>query len=725
MRYYIFNSLLHASKSATVIFDYLHSFDPEEIRNELVLFNKIQPRTSIVFYVCPELPDRQISNMMNELADILNMDEAEIFIYTYGPSGFNDENKNAIDKLKKSGLLNIVCNRNALIYSGTNFHYELPSKKHSPYLIRTANILSHNEEIYFIALCVLDEIKSKNYRHISCDSSSIMHIAFGLKQIKSIFGEKWEIPIDSFYSYHFIENEYAFKPNSLVLISASNSGNLEDRILEGLENDFDILTILMNCKNIERSNFLINLADYDSTVFSGVEKELYDSTDCKYCQDNSISVKVHSEQFLPSKVVTRQVVLRTSHKPKWLDKTVDGIGIKSALSCFKSEDLAKKRREVFLEVDQLFSDSNSFRCEFEKYLKNHMPANPDLIIFLQDASSKKLANEIWNYYSSISKEQIKRPIVVGELNGALMEEHLVILVVCGCITTGNQFNSVSRELRKFKNSSLHYFTIFSRLPSDEKFKILKNNLEFRSENKNNCVNKFHSLYKGFIPDNHSKQRLKHNKAPWENELEFWMKLENPPKFVVERIQLLGSNEGLVDNLFLANPFNNQNLQLRPNFAFYKFKKGHTPSQSIVYFIVLSILHSARNPSVSSSGQDDAEFIINHEHSHSLLSLDCFNRFNDGVIQASILRAALPIELDYASSSELSTAALKTFKDLFKNPELTVDNEGILEFLYAISIGKLQLRKKDGQELVEYLEEKYQTNNDIAYLLNLIKNLYSK
>ena len=139
-----------------------------------------------------------------------------------------------------------------------------------------------------------------------------------------------------------------------------------------------------------------------------------------------------------------------------------------------------------------------------------------------------------------------------------------IIIVCASITTGNQFNSVSRQLREFKNSSLHYFTLFSKLSNKQQLEILKKNLEYRSENKGVCVNKLHAVFEGYLPDINSQKRNKYSRPNWQNEVEFWERVDAQPDFVKGRIEILKNGSGLINDLFLLNPFNGNKLFLRPN-----------------------------------------------------------------------------------------------------------------------------------------------------------------
>ena len=67
----------------------------------------------------------------------------------------------------------------------------------------------------------------------------------------------------------------------------------------------------------------------------------------------------------------------------------------------------------------------------------------------------------------------------------------------------------------------------------------------------------------------------------------------------------------------------------------------------------------------------------------------FNRFNDGIIQASILRASKADELNYSLSFNHSNNMLSLINTFIKHKE-EQQGEAIFEFLYSIAIGKLRL-----------------------------------
>ncbi len=149
--------------------------------------------------------------------------------------------------------------------------------------------------------------------------------------------------------------------------------------------------------------------------------------------------------------------------------------------------------------------------------------------------------------------------------------------------------------------------------------------------------------------------------------------------------------GLSDDLFWANA-GRPRLELRPGFAFFPPLKEHTkPSQADVYFTMAAILHARR----SARGEDDSLF--QQEHLRKVLSPRCFDRFNDGVIQASLLRAAKLPELDYSIDENISKEMWQVLDFIFQARAVNA-GEAYREFLVALALKRLRLRIADMEQL---------------------------
>src|SRR5690606_40230559 len=100
------------------------------------------------------------------------------------------------------------------------------------------------------------------------------------------------------------------------------------------------------------------------------------------------------------------------------------------------------------------------------------------------------------------------------------------------------------------------------------------------------------------------------------------------------------------------------------------------SQSDVYFTIACVLNAMRN---SEDGLRQSNFVKN------LLDPFVFNRFNDGIIQAAILRSAKSEELNYSYSRQNSENMLMLLKTFVKHHS-EYQGEALLEFLHALAIG---------------------------------------
>jgi hypothetical protein len=76
----------------------------------------------------------------------------------------------------------------------------------------------------------------------------------------------------------------------------------------------------------------------------------------------------------------------------------------------------------------------------------------------------------------------------------------------------------------------------------------------------------------------------------------------------------------------------------------------------------------------------------------------FGRFNDGAIQASILRAALPRELNYSGHEEHSREAGRIIGRIIRSAK-EARGEASAEFLMAIATRSLLLRAKDLEAVI--------------------------
>lgn len=103
----------------------------------------------------------------------------------------------------------------------------------------------------------------------------------------------------------------------------------------------------------------------------------------------------------------------------------------------------------------------------------------------------------------------------------------------------------------------------------------------------------------------------------------------------------------------------------------------------MFITILAVLHELRQlrHGVRPLGRD--------VHSAKVISPRCFERFNDGVVQAALLRAAYPGELDYSSDHSLSEEMKGVLEFIFGHARVDA-GEATNDFLLALVAGQLRI-----------------------------------
>jgi hypothetical protein len=184
---------------------------------------------------------------------------------------------------------------------------------------------------------------------------------------------------------------------------------------------------------------------------------------------------------------------------------------------------------------------------------------------------------------------------------------------------------------------------------------------------------------------------------WAEELRLWrapeVDLLIPPGIrtdVEARIaRLRQTSKPLVDELFLAND-PERSLSLQPGFVFWPDGvPARKHSQADVYFTIASVLQQLR----SNAHKTQKSAIKSNWFQQTILAPENFGRFNDDIIQASILRAARPYEMNLADAPNDS----RELGRLIRRIILAADTErggAAAEFLLALATGRLRLRRSD-------------------------------
>ncbi len=732
--------------SATVIFCDRDEINEDILRAEIRLFYERNYQTDKIFVLGPEYLEKRLEEVFLDRFDLtfkgipkrqdISLKKG-LHIVKYDKFGnivnSGDLPKGFLSNFLNEGLQYIFIERGGLVTSDGTHHFVFPSRKHCDRFLRTGNILLYSSEIYFIAYALLKHFDESRHTQIYCDTSSINSLAFALIELKNRFlvePEKKQIPIESFSSYEgLFKNAIPYTSSALLLISASTSANILSYILDRHSMiDRDNVLILYFLGEADKyanikDQVICNLTQSDHNLNGVPLYDTYQEGNCELCSGGSYPVEVSGDVFLLEKPHINKILIGIKDPESYLSKFVQQFkSLKKEESVFKVnfKESANFKYEIYIDFYEIIAGLKShnrydvFRTKLHDYINQYIPSNTRYIIVLNDKASEDFGEYLLDYIKDNYAEG-KVPIIVPQDNFVdILNEKLEgsVVVVGSCISNGKNLLYISRALRKFDKLKIVYFIGISRTKNAKSLAQLKSNLKQGAYGiETNSFIEVETIY----CNNDSKD------TSWLTELSFLSKFidhlknqDKPPTGTIEYLekrkliiqQSRGLDKrGLANELFLPRATTDtfEELKLRKNFAFFNFTDYvDDVTQADVYFTISNIINTLRSNELK-LGKDKRPIksLQQSTYVRNLLDPANFDRFNDGIIQASILRGACAEELSYHIDSDLSQAMFGTFETLIKYHEQE-QGEALLEFLYALAINKLSLKVTHLSEIIKLI-----------------------
>ncbi len=645
-----------------------------------------------------------------------------------------------LKKIIRTGLYEIFKNNGGEIKSQVTHHYVFPSGKHCNKFLRTGNVLINGSEIFFIAFNLLKYYNPQVIKCIYSDTSSINSLVFSVIELKRRFTANLIAPhVESFGSYEkFEKSKFTKASESIVFISSSTSGRILNRLVE--QGDFGINQLVLiyylgDQIQQYQSQIVCDLTSNETNEIIGLNKfeTFLTSEQCKYCHSGSVPVKVSGDVFLLERPQINRILIGTKHAPKNISafieefKSINQTG-RNVLKCNFSE-LPSYNHEIYFDLKLLFENTDEDSKYWKKYdflLSQYLSSHLKYIIYLEDEASILLAK---NMQSRCVKLFKKTPQLISknEIKNINPKEktHYSVIIACSCLVTGKNLLYISRALRDFENMTITYFIGLARTRSKTYLDDIRKNLCQGAMFEQN-TNVFVTVDSIHLPTNESA-------TPWEVELKFlkdfisYCKRKKVVKKVIlsleKRENILiysGRGRGLANSIFWDNVILNTPLEIRKNFAFYNFNSYHKQvSQADIYTTIASVINNLRNPI-----KDFNECLIQSEYVRNILSPSNFSRFNDGIIQASILRCANYKELSYDFEEEDSLILSNVIKNCIEY-STEEHGEALMEFLYALAIVKLRLKEHHLASIIDLIKERIKHPLVLAFASYIKDNVLSE
>jgi len=671
------------------------------IKNDINTYFESSVVPENCFIILPKtinLEDNDLLRIKDRLTYFKNT-VIKFITYDYDGSFNNYYNDVETDKLNilmnniiDNTIIQLFNKNDVMMTFDSNYHFRTLSGKHTDKFIKVSNLLVDKNEIDFLSICILKYL-NKNYIYV--DTSTIISLIQAAIILKKELNPEYIIPsIQNFHSYEKME-EYIKNMNvsdSLVIISTTTTATLISDIKKINSRIQNILVLFYYpVKKIEHDfNTLIELKQ--KMGISSPPKN-YTSKDCMFCQNGSTPVQLHSEQFILSMKEPSAIKLTIFHQPKYLNDFFEKYSAEDILTFGGRKDA--KRFDFTIDNIKLI-ENKKFLEKLNYVLKRHFTFAIKHIIYI-DESSKYLAEKI----NEIIKELGGHEILINskedffELNNYNKDDS--ILILAGSISSGYVLEEISRQLRDTHPDSSRFYIIgISKQFSKRTFDFMKGNID-----KNHMFGQSHlvlEIDKILLP-------TKTISSTWDKELSFLKKtfadecgnIEN--LIIKERITWLEETKknATIENIFWKDSKNN-NLKLADGFAFWNFynakhEKYKRTSEADVLYTFALVLQYARV-------EKDLEQTL---YNPKVLAPENFARFNDGILQSSLLRLSTSHELDYSITYEFSKTITHMIKNIVKKYN-TKQGEATMEFLIALCTKHLKLHSHDFIDLIKYFKE---------------------
>jgi hypothetical protein len=596
------------------------------------------------------------------------------------------------DQIQYQGIISIFRSRNCMMRPSPATHFIHPSGKHSQGFMRIANMIVSGPEVSFLSIGLLRYLDEEP-EAIWIDTASIAPIAYSAVQLRNYFINNMYAPnISSFSSWEGLRSHtFPNRDDELVLISASTSGRMARELISKFDfSRSQIVTLFSMANEQARSDGLQILCELPSKSAGGEVEELlpeYDSGSCPLCDSGSKPVRFVGDLFLADEIDFKLALPMVGDAAKNLNRFMEENFGKKVVQ-MKALDNRSAVCEFHINIEAL-SKNKKFMDRLNQAATRYLPRSIGSIVSCNEEDSNNLIKSIkshcalGNEVKELAANNLKS-LEFNENSEALKSG--AVAIVAGVIRSGGSLQSVSRDLREpAGNEPRVYLVGVAKHSQLNRHENLKKDLQFGRP----FPHTVHFVDELVLP-------IWNEQSSWEDELRLLQPFIEPFSersvdqdvfdVISNRVKAIKALSGGDLDSFVWQDSGGRSLKLRPSFAFWNFEYDpQIVSQADVLFTMASVLENMRNgiePKLQRT-----------QFRQSLLDPTTFGRYNDGIIQASILRTARWHEIDYSNSISASadmTRLLKRILANWNNPR----GEAATEFLISMASGRLRLAPRD-------------------------------
>ena len=557
------------------------------------------------------------------------------------------------------GVLEIIRLRQPIQLPPPGKCFMKPSGKREAFFIQASNLFIRHAEMSFLALLLI-----RKWGRLFHDGVKVIYVdtidLYGLTSLatRMRFGTNGVGPITVSYSSYTRYKEvlkHADVANSLMAISATTSHDLLQKIQKHTRwKDIERVVTILDIDPVTQNKALRKI---EPKVLAHLRHPIAQSH-----IEHLPSIRLSGEKFTVDVDTPKSIVFKRLTHGRCLThlKLKELYQLRDVFTAFESTDSGTL--PIAVDRGKLFGHavfSQWLRLQIEKFAP--VSTSHVVMMHVNEAQVTPLLN--------IFEPKMPLLLTPEELHAPAMRIDGSAIVICPTFSTGSELLEVSRDLRKHPElRNVVYFTGVGTPESLEAFERVRKNLEVDGYKVISFCNVAFGLPKTLA-------------LSWQSEKELLKdeKLEAVEALQDRRQRL---NEGRLTDLTLF--YRVADLTLTKGFKYWdgiSYPDDQRPS--LLMFTTFAFLFEDARTNAKLSDDDRFAQLPNRR---VLMDPENFFRYNDTLIQVSILRAAFPVELDYSDHPSHSRSILY----LLRRAVQVKDGAVLYEFLLALATKRLQI-----------------------------------
>ena len=543
-----------------------------------------------------------------------------------------------LDDFIGQGLLSLVRTNPVVQVAPSGHVFKHPSNTVNKLFVQVREIATGEAEVAFVGRCIAKALPAMVAPGLCTVYIDTMGIYALVREALNFAGS--DANILSYHSYKELKQLTPPLQSYAVVISASTSGGMARQLVQEQRFDSARVMTVVDLSRSGRSGSVLAALDDISPEYR-----------TKAAEGTETQIELFGEHFSSKAKPPRAVTLGLIHTPKRMSEFLREFGRTGLLGLNTSPSGSNTRRVVCFNANAAGS-STPLGSWLADEIAWRTPAATDRVLCANDAGSQALATVAAARLHALKGGVGAAPAVIlySNLSATALAGTRGILVIQALAGDGGLLREISRDLREFLPASCpRHFVAGVGLPeSDEAWQRLKQFLIRNPTDREYAFSSWMVLSMG----------AEGTSTAWDDMrvLAEDAQLNAPSVPGVSATEVATAVDMAVNaiqgarNGFLPSSRGTA-LGLTDGFLFFgKVFDGQALSTvpvSTTYATMTAVLQSARELSSAESQLKPTGY------ESVVLSPENFLRFNDNILQASMLRAAHPSELDYSASPLLS------------------------------------------------------------------------